>query len=59
MNVLVPPAATVLTVETIRSAGLYNQKAQKIIGAAEWVLAEYGSMEAFDEFVAIVTQGSF
>jgi endonuclease-3 len=38
-------------VETIRSAGLYNQKATKIIGAAQWVLDEYGSAEAFAEFV--------
>jgi len=38
--------------ETIRSAGLYNQKAEKIVGAAEWVLAEYDSTAAFDEFVA-------
>jgi endonuclease-3 len=37
--------------ETIRSAGLYNQKAEKIIGAAEWVLSEYGSEAAFDEYV--------
>jgi endonuclease-3 len=37
--------------ETIRSAGLYNQKAAKIIGAAEWVLAEFDSTAAFDEFV--------
>ena len=37
---------------TIRSAGLYNQKAEKIIGAAEWVLEEYGTTEAFDKFVA-------
>ncbi len=37
--------------DTIRSAGLYNQKAEKIIGAAEWVLAEFGSMAAFDEYV--------
>lgn len=37
--------------ETIRSAGLYNQKSEKIIGAAEWVLAEFGSMVAFDEYV--------
>ena len=37
--------------ETIRSAGLYNQKAEKIIGAAEWVLADFGSEAAFDEFV--------
>jgi len=38
-------------VEQIRSAGLYNQKATKIIGAAGWVLEEYGSAAAFDEFV--------
>jgi len=37
--------------ETIHSAGLYNRKAEKIIGAAEWVLAEYGSAAAFEEFV--------
>jgi endonuclease-3 len=37
--------------ETVESAGLYNQKAEKIIEAAEWVLAEYGSATAFDEFV--------
>ena len=37
--------------ETIQSAGLYNQKAEKIIGAAQWVLDEYGSAEAFDAFV--------
>lgn len=38
--------------ETIQSAGLYNQKAAKIIGAAEWVLAEFDSAAAFDEFVS-------
>ena len=37
--------------ETIKSAGLYNQKAEKIIGAAGWVREEYGSADAFDEFV--------
>ena len=37
--------------ETIQSAGLYNQKAEKIIGGAEWVREEFGSAEAFDEFV--------
>lgn len=37
--------------ETIRPAGLYNQKAEKIIGAAEWVLAEFGSASAFEEYV--------
>ena len=38
--------------ETIQPAGLYNQKADALLGAAEWVLAEYGSAAAFDEFVA-------
>lgn len=38
-------------VETIRSAGLYNQKSTKIIGAAQWVLEEYGSADAFEDFV--------
>jgi len=37
--------------DTIRSAGLYNQKASKIIDAAEWMLTEFGSMSAFDEYV--------
>ncbi len=37
--------------ETIRSAGLYNQKSKQIIGAAEWVLAEFDSAHAFNEFV--------
>jgi endonuclease-3 len=37
--------------ETVRSAGLYNQKAEKIIGAGEWVLEEFGSEAAFGEFV--------
>jgi endonuclease-3 len=37
--------------ETIRSAGLYNQKAEKIIGAARWVREELGSADAFDSFV--------
>jgi endonuclease-3 len=37
--------------ETIRSAGLYNQKAEKIIGAAEWVREEYEHTEGFDTFV--------
>jgi len=37
--------------ETIRSAGLYNQKAEKIIGAAEWVLERYSSADKFDDFV--------
>ncbi|WP_266075907.1 endonuclease III domain-containing protein [Haladaptatus caseinilyticus] len=37
--------------ETIRSAGLYNQKADVLTEAGEHVLAEYGSTEAFDRFV--------
>jgi endonuclease-3 len=37
--------------ETIRSAGLYNQKAKTILRAAGWVLEEYGSADAFDAFV--------
>ena len=37
--------------DTIHSAGLYNQKAEKIIGAAEWVLTEFGSVGAFEEYV--------
>ncbi|ELZ03249.1 endonuclease III domain-containing protein [Natrialba aegyptia] len=38
--------------ETISSAGLYNQKSEMIIGAAEWVCDEFGSAAAFDAFVA-------
>jgi endonuclease-3 len=37
--------------ETIESAGLYNQKSSRIVGTAEWVLAEFGSAAAFDEWV--------
>jgi len=37
--------------ETISSAGLYNQKSEVIIDAAGWVLDEFGSEAAFDEFV--------
>ncbi len=37
--------------ETISSAGLYNQKSTVIIEAAEWVVSEFGSGPAFDEFV--------
>ena len=37
--------------ETIKSAGLYNQKSRTIVALAELVLAEYGSAAAFDEFV--------
>jgi len=37
--------------ETIRSAGLYNQKAATLIDLAERVVAEYGGDEGFDAFV--------
>ncbi|GAA0244621.1 endonuclease III domain-containing protein [Haladaptatus pallidirubidus] len=37
--------------DTIRSAGLYNQKADVLIEAGEHVLAEYGSATDFDRFV--------
>lgn len=37
--------------ETIHSAGLYNQKSAKIVGAAEWVLDEFGSAAAFEAYV--------
>ncbi|NHN47630.1 endonuclease III [Halostella sp. JP-L12] len=37
--------------ETISGAGLYNQKSKVLIRAAEWVLEEFGSEAAFDEFV--------
>jgi endonuclease III len=37
--------------DTIRSAGLYNQKATVIIESAERVLSDFGSAAAFDEFV--------
>jgi endonuclease-3 len=37
--------------ETISGAGLYDRKARSIRGAAEWVLAEFGSTAAFDEWV--------
>lgn len=37
--------------ETISSAGLYNQKSEVIQSAAEWVIEEYGSADAFDEYV--------
>ncbi|WP_336361124.1 endonuclease III domain-containing protein [Haladaptatus sp. ZSTT2] len=36
---------------TIKSAGLYNQKATVIIDAASRILEEYGSAASFDEFV--------
>jgi endonuclease-3 len=37
--------------ETIKSAGLYNQKSSKIVQAAQLILHEYGAAAAFDEFV--------
>ena len=37
--------------ETIRSAGLYNQKAEVLRGVAQRVLDDYGSAAEFDEFV--------
>ncbi|WP_435345151.1 endonuclease III domain-containing protein [Haloarchaeobius sp. HRN-SO-5] len=37
--------------ETIASAGLYNQKSEVIRAAAAWVLDEFGSTAAFDEYV--------
>ncbi|ELY51147.1 endonuclease III domain-containing protein [Natronolimnohabitans innermongolicus] len=37
--------------ETISSAGLYNQKSEVIIATAEWVIEEFGSAVAFDEYV--------
>lgn len=37
--------------ETIQPAGLYNQKAEVIADAAEWVLETFGSAAAFDAFV--------
>ncbi|WP_247728999.1 endonuclease III domain-containing protein [Halovivax limisalsi] len=37
--------------ETIRPAGLYNQKARMIQDAAAWVLDRFGSAAAFDDYV--------
>lgn len=37
--------------DTIRSAGLYNQKASSIIDCAERIVDEYGSTDAFDGWV--------
>ena len=37
--------------DTIRPAGLYNQKADVLISVADRVLAEYGSAPEFDAFV--------
>jgi endonuclease-3 len=37
--------------ETISSAGLYNQKSEMIIGAAERICEEFGGADGFDDFV--------
>jgi endonuclease-3 len=37
--------------ETISSAGLYNQKSERIVALAERICAEYGGGAGFDEFV--------
>jgi endonuclease-3 len=37
--------------ETISSAGLYNQKSERIIAIADRIVAEYGGEDAFDAFV--------
>lgn len=37
--------------DTIRSAGLYNQKASSIIDCAERIVDEYGSDDEFDDWV--------
>ena len=37
--------------ETISSAGLYNQKSERIIAIAEGILEEYGDTTGFDRFV--------
>ncbi|MFC7200304.1 endonuclease III domain-containing protein [Halospeciosus flavus] len=37
--------------ETISSAGLYNQKAERIIDIAQHVVEEYGGADGFDEWV--------
>ncbi|QLH77904.1 endonuclease III [Halosimplex rubrum] len=37
--------------KTISSAGLYNQKSERIIALAERVCEEYGGSDGFDEFV--------
>ena len=43
--------------DTIRSAGLYNQKAEMIVGAAAWVRETFGSADAFDAFVTTEAPG--
>jgi endonuclease-3 len=40
-----------LLAETISSAGLYNQKSERLIDLAELVVSEFGGAEGFDEFV--------
>jgi len=37
--------------ETISSAGLYNQKSERIVALAELICEEYGGEDGFDEFV--------
>ncbi|HET7323829.1 MAG TPA: endonuclease III [Halococcus sp.] len=37
--------------ETIQPAGLYNQKSETMMAIAERIIEEYGSAEAFNEFV--------
>ncbi|RXK48407.1 endonuclease III domain-containing protein [Halorientalis pallida] len=37
--------------ETISSAGLYNQKSERIVDIAERIVEEYGGEDAFDAFV--------
>jgi endonuclease-3 len=37
--------------ETISSAGLYNQKSEMLIGAAERIRGEFGGADGFDAFV--------
>ncbi|WP_129114961.1 endonuclease III domain-containing protein [Halegenticoccus tardaugens] len=37
--------------ETIRSAGLYNQKSEMIVGAAAEIVEEFGGAAGFDAFV--------
>jgi endonuclease-3 len=44
--------------ETIEPAGLYNQKAERIVAAAEWVLDAFESAAAFDEWVKSADPGT-
>ncbi|MFB6352447.1 MAG: endonuclease III [Halobacteriales archaeon] len=44
-------AAVDALADTIRHAGLYNQKARTLVGLAERVLADYGGAAGFDAFV--------